>query len=199
MRFYYLRIKPFEVRRNRVPWSGARPAGGRLTHALRRGSSCSRLTIAAAKASTFGASSLPAPSATISRQIFTRSETSTGVPQAIASTTAMPKFSVEDGSTNSAASTKAASLSFPRSMPVKVDRCSSPLSAIQRRAECLHAAIGSGEDEVGIDPGGRHACCRLDQDVQAFFEIEAAEKRRMGRSPISGWARRKAPSSGSEA
>src|SRR5262249_48713989 len=56
-----------------------------------------------------------APSAAISRQICTRSEISTGVPQAIASTTAKPKFSVCDESTNASAARSAPHLSSARS------------------------------------------------------------------------------------
>src|SRR5262249_3682043 len=68
--------------------------------------SSSRPAAAAANRSASTGSATPAPSPTISRQMFTFLEITTGVPQAMASTTAMPKFSLAEGNRNSAASAK---------------------------------------------------------------------------------------------
>jgi exodeoxyribonuclease VII large subunit len=65
------------------------------------------------------------------------------MPQAIASITAMPKFSLEDGSRKSAASRNAASFSRPVSMPAKLVRPSSPARATHRRAAAAARRAGA--------------------------------------------------------
>ena len=78
------------------------------------------------------------PPACSSRQMFTWSDTTTGRPAAMASTAAMPKFSLYDGSAKSRAAAKAESLSVPRSMPVKVTRSATPSRAAQAwHCDCM--------------------------------------------------------------
>src|SRR5947209_2712007 len=65
-------------------------------------------------------SAKPEPSFTISRQMLTVFEIKTGVAQASASTTAMPKFSWCEGKTNPSAALNAPHLRLPLSIPVNV-------------------------------------------------------------------------------
>src|SRR5260370_15773071 len=65
-------------------------------------------------------SAKPAPSFTISRQMLTLFEIKTGVAQASASTTAMPKFSWWEGKTNPSAAPNAPHLRLPLSIPQNV-------------------------------------------------------------------------------
>src|SRR6266404_5990234 len=65
-------------------------------------------------------SAKPEPSFTISRQMLTLFEIKTGVAQASASTTAMPKFSWWEGKTNPSAAPNAPHLRLPLSIPQNV-------------------------------------------------------------------------------
>ena len=152
--------------------------------------------MAAAKAPASGGSARPAPSATISRQILTRSETITGVPQAIASTTAMPKFSLEEGSRKRSASLKAASLSRPVSIPVKLVRAARPASVTHRRAAPSIPPSGPAMTRWASMPAPRVRATAWISTSSPFLKLSRDRKSRIGRWPISGCRARKLPRGG---
>src|ERR1700680_2144560 len=88
----------------------SRSEAGKLIQRLSR-----RVTLARSSSS-----AKPAPSFTISRQVLILFEIKTGVAQASASTTAIPKFSWWEGKTNASAALNAPHLRLPLSIPQNV-------------------------------------------------------------------------------